>query len=69
MDTSDEDRIFVKVLTEVSQAFGKKIIAEFVENEMILQLLEQQGVDYAQGYYVSKPIRDPLDLSHVKGLE
>ena len=69
MDTNDEDRIFVKVLTEVSQAFGKKIIAEFVENEMILQLLEQQGVDYAQGYYVSKPIRDPLDLSHVKGLK
>jgi hypothetical protein len=32
-------------------------------------LLEQQGVDYAQGYYVSKPIRDPLDLGHVKGLE
>ncbi len=69
MDTSEEDRIFVKVLTEVSQTFGKKIIAEFVENKTILGLLEQQGVDYAQGYYVSKPIRDPLDLGHVKGLE
>lgn len=69
MDVSEEDRIFVKVLTEVSQAFGKKIIAEFVENEAILTLLEQQGVDYAQGYYISKPIRDPLDLSHVKGLK
>ncbi|MCF7970268.1 MAG: EAL domain-containing protein [Methylococcaceae bacterium] len=69
MDTSEEDRIFVKVLTEVSQAFGKKIIAEFVENKDILDLLEQQGVDYAQGYYISKPIFDPLDLSHVKGLE
>jgi len=69
MDVSEEDKIFVKVLTEVSQAFGKKIIAEFVENEAILGLLEQQGVDYAQGYYVSKPIPDPLDLSHVKGLK
>ncbi len=69
MDINEEDRIFVKVLTEVSQAFGKKIIAEFVENKEILQLLELQGVDYAQGYYISKPIRDPLDLSHVKGLE
>jgi len=69
MDVSEEDRIFVKVLTEVSQAFGKKIIAEFVENKNILGLLEEQGVDYAQGYYVSKPIRDPLDLSHVKGLK
>jgi diguanylate cyclase (GGDEF)-like protein/PAS domain S-box-containing protein len=69
MDVSEEDRIFVKVLTEVSQAFGKQIIAEFVENKEILVLLEQQGVDYAQGYYISKPIPDPLDLSHVKGLE
>ena len=57
------------ILTEVSQAFGKQIIAEFVENKEILSLLEQQGVDYAQGYYISKPISDPLDLSHVKGLE
>jgi len=69
MDINEEDRIFVKVLTEVSQAFGKKIIAEFVENKDILALLELQGVDYAQGYYISKPIPDPLDLSHVKGLE
>ena len=69
MDVNEEDRIFVKVLTEISQAFGKKIIAEFVENIEILGLLEQQGVDYAQGYYISKPLRDPLDLSHVKGLK
>ncbi len=66
MDVNNEDRIFVKVLTEVSQAFGKKIIAEFVENQEILSLLGELGVDYAQGYYVSKPISDPLDLEHVK---
>ncbi|MCK5354583.1 MAG: EAL domain-containing protein, partial [Methyloprofundus sp.] len=69
MDINEEDRIFVKVLTEISQAFGKKIIAEFVENRDILDLLAELGVDYAQGYYVSKPLRDPLNLSHVKGLE
>ncbi|NOQ13339.1 MAG: EAL domain-containing protein [Methyloprofundus sp.] len=69
MDVNEEDRIFVKVLTELSQAFGKKIIAEFVENKEILNLLEQLGVDYAQGYYISKPLRDPFDLDHVQGLE
>lgn len=69
MDINEEDRIFVKVLTEISQAFGKQIIAEFVENKEILNLLEQLGVDYAQGYYISKPLRDPLDLNHVQGLE
>lgn len=69
MDVNKEDRIFVKVLTEISQAFGKKIIAEFVENKEILNLLEDLGVEYAQGYYVSKPLSDPLDLSQVKGIE
>ncbi|NOQ64547.1 MAG: EAL domain-containing protein [Methyloprofundus sp.] len=69
MDINEDDKIFVKVLTEISQAFGKKIIAEFVENSEILNLLDELGVDYAQGYYVSKPLRDPLDLSHVRGLE
>jgi len=68
MDNCEEDRIFVRVLTEVSQAFGKKIIAEFVENKEILDLLAEQGVDYAQGYYISKPLRDPLKLDHVRGL-
>ncbi len=68
MDINEEDKIFVKVLTEISQAFGKKIIAEFVENPNILTLLEELGVDYAQGYYISTPLRDPFDLSHVKGL-
>lgn len=68
MDVSEEDRVFVKVLTEVSQTFGKKIIAEYVENQEILELLELQGVDYAQGFYISVPLKDPLDLSDVKGL-
>ncbi|NOQ64943.1 MAG: EAL domain-containing protein [Methyloprofundus sp.] len=68
MDINEDDRIFVKVLTEVSQAFGKKVVAEFVENKEILELLKQQGVEYAQGFYISKPLRNPLDLRLVKGI-
>jgi len=32
-------------------------IAEFVENEEILNELREIGVDYAQGYYVGHPAR------------
>ncbi|MDQ7090732.1 MAG: EAL domain-containing protein [Methylococcales bacterium] len=55
VDKNNEDRIFVKALTEVSQALGKKVIAEFVENEAILDILKEFGIEYAQGYLIGKP--------------
>jgi Amt family ammonium transporter len=35
---------------------GLETIAEFVENEQILDKLRDIGVDYAQGYHLGKPI-------------
>jgi EAL domain-containing protein (putative c-di-GMP-specific phosphodiesterase class I) len=32
-----------------------KTIAEYVENEDILNIIKQIGIDYGQGYYFSKP--------------
>ncbi len=55
VDKNNEDKIFVKALTEVSQALGKKVIAEFVENETILEILKDFGIEYAQGYFIGKP--------------
>ncbi|MCK5897519.1 MAG: EAL domain-containing protein [Methylococcales bacterium] len=57
IDKNSEDRIFTKALTEVSQALGKKVIAEFVENEAILAILKDFGIEYAQGYLIGKPMR------------
>ncbi|MCK5926286.1 MAG: EAL domain-containing protein, partial [Methylococcales bacterium] len=57
IDNNSEDRIFTKALTEVSQALGKKVIAEFVENEAILAILKDFGIEYAQGYLIGKPMR------------
>ena len=31
-------------------------IAEFVEDEAILRLLKEIGVDYVQGYGIAKPV-------------
>jgi diguanylate cyclase (GGDEF)-like protein/PAS domain S-box-containing protein len=45
----------VKAMVEVSRGLGKKTIAEFVENEEIMRLLREYGVDYAQGYHIGKP--------------
>lgn len=46
----------VASINEVGHVMGKRTIAEFVENEEILNSLKTMGVDYAQGYGISKPI-------------
>jgi len=51
------DRAMVKAIIEMAHAMGKKAIAEFVENEEVLQELIDLGVDYVQGYGISTPRR------------
>ncbi|MFN6261747.1 MAG: EAL domain-containing protein [Chromatiaceae bacterium] len=54
------DFVLVKAMAEIAHALGRKSVAEFVENEQILTLLQQLGVDYAQGYHISKPM--PIEI-------
>jgi diguanylate cyclase (GGDEF)-like protein/PAS domain S-box-containing protein len=55
------DRAMVKSINEIGQLMGKYTVAEYVENEEILELLKSIGVDYAQGYAIDKP--SPLKIS------
>ena len=50
------DRALVHSIIKVVKALGRQTVAEFVENEEILTFLEQNGVDYAQGYHLGKPL-------------
>jgi PAS domain S-box-containing protein len=45
----------VKAIVNLAQAFGRRTIAEGVENQATLELLEQYGVDDAQGYEIGRP--------------
>ncbi len=59
MDVDDVDHAMVKSISEIGRVMGKRMVAEYVENARILELLERIGVDYAQGYYIARP--HPLD--------
>ncbi len=59
MESNSVDYALVKSICEVGHFMNKKVVAEFVENDAILNLLREIGVDYAQGYVIDKP--GPLD--------
>ena len=54
VDSSLDFRI-VESIVYVAQEMGVKTIAEFVENDEILQRLRAIGIDYAQGYGIHVP--------------
>jgi EAL domain-containing protein (putative c-di-GMP-specific phosphodiesterase class I) len=49
------DRAMVEAIHRIGNVMGIATIAEFVENDEILELLGRIGVDYAQGYGVARP--------------
>ncbi len=52
------DQAMVRSITHISNSLGKIIIAEFVENEDILEELKKIGVDMVQGYHIGRPSPD-----------
>ena len=59
MVTDPIDASMVSAINEIAHRMGKETIAEFVEDENILNSLQEMGVDYAQGYGIAKPL--PLE--------
>jgi len=52
----DVDYALVKSITEMGHFLNKKIVAEFVSSEEILEVVKDIGVDYVQGYYLGRPV-------------
>ena len=55
MASSDVDYSMVSTINHLGQIMGIKTIAECVETEAQLSMLEEIGVDYVQGYVVGNP--------------
>ena len=53
------DQAMVASINNIGHIMGLKTIAEFVEDAATLNILRQIGVDYVQGYYLSRP--EPLE--------
>ena len=55
LPSDPDDQVFVRAIVEIARGLGKKTVAEFVGDAATLETLKNIGVDYAQGYYLSRP--------------
>ena len=46
----------IQAVIAMCKTLGKSVVAEGVETSLQLQYLAEAGVEYAQGYYFSKPV-------------
>lgn len=53
------DLAMVKAVNNIGHTMGMRTIAEYVHNETIRDMLREIGVDYAQGFAISRPIPLP----------
>ncbi|MFT4720624.1 MAG: diguanylate cyclase (GGDEF)-like protein [Candidatus Azotimanducaceae bacterium] len=62
LETNPNDYAVVKSINEIGHFMGKKTIAEYVENDAVLAILSEIGVDFAQGFGIGKkfPITELL---------
>jgi len=49
------DKAMTETINRIGHIMGIKTVAEFAESEAIIEQLKAMGVDYAQGYGVSRP--------------
>ncbi|MBB4690396.1 putative bifunctional diguanylate cyclase/phosphodiesterase [Paractinoplanes abujensis] len=54
-----EDETLVNTIIRLGRRFGMLTVAEGIENEAQLAVLRGMGCDYAQGYFLSRPVPAP----------
>ena len=57
---SSVDRTIVRSIVGIARDLGKQTVAEFVSDPEILEVVRAEGVDYAQGFLIGKPV--PMDV-------
>jgi len=60
----DSDPVAVELLRamlDMAHVLGSRVVAEGIETEQQLELLRSTGVDYLQGYFISRPLEQATD--------
>ena len=63
LEASDNDASIVRAVIGLAHSLGLKVVCEGVESEASLLRLRQLGCDFAQGYFISRPLSAPALLA------
>ena len=55
LNTNKASKVMVEAINHIAEGIGLKTIAEFVENQTILDALRKLKVDYVQGFHLGRP--------------
>lgn len=55
MTNNEKDRSVVRCIANLAKDLGAKTVAEFVENEEVMDAVASTGIDFAQGYHIRRP--------------
>ncbi|MDD2789583.1 MAG: bifunctional diguanylate cyclase/phosphodiesterase [Sulfurimonas sp.] len=55
LDTNEKNRKIVESLVYMAKKLEIQVIAEFVHNKAVYEVVKELGIDYCQGYYFSEP--------------
>lgn len=58
LDSNESHKIVVENIVRFAKEVGIKCVAEKVETEEIYDIVRNLGVQYSQGYYISKPSKE-----------
>ena len=56
MDRNRSDRVLVNATIELAHSLGHSVVAEGVETQETLEMLQSMGCDKAQGFFISRPM-------------
>lgn len=56
LSSDSVDLAMVKSINDMAHMLGLETIAENADNETIIELLKEAGVDHAQGFYLANPV-------------
>ena len=61
IDTDKNARLVVETIIVFARKLNKKIVAEYVHSKEVYEIIQELGVDYAQGYYMGEPLPEILE--------
>ncbi len=55
-----ESKLIVTLINNLAHGIGSETVAEYVESKEVFEKVEQLDIDFAQGFYIGKPMPDIL---------